>query len=159
MCILRNFGLGILLTISLSVYATGLTNLPSTNHLDSEDIQKSQIQINKANIYAINNPRKKFVGVTMERRFGLYVEDCLRKILDISQVAVSGQTLGNYGQVQLTFEIAANGAIHSIEINKSSGNKALDDTVINIVKLASPFKKFPDEIYKDIDVLGITRTL
>ena len=63
-----------------------------------------------------------------------------------------------YGQLRMTVSIKSDGSVESIEINKSSGAKVLDDAAINIVKLAAPYAAFPPEMKKNTDILGITRT-
>jgi protein TonB len=48
--------------------------------------------------------------------------------------------------------------VDSIEINRSSGFKLLDQAAIRIVELAAPFAAFPPDLSKDTDILAITRT-
>jgi protein TonB len=48
--------------------------------------------------------------------------------------------------------------VESVEINRSSGQKVLDEAAIRIVRLAAPFAAFPPGIAQDTDVLNITRT-
>ena len=45
-----------------------------------------------------------------------------------------------------------------VEIDRSSGSKILDEAAIRIIKMAAPYAAFPDDIRKDFDILGITRT-
>ncbi|MEQ1720893.1 MAG: energy transducer TonB, partial [Nitrosomonas sp.] len=65
-----------------------------------------------------------------------------------------------YGNLQLTVSIRADGSLESIEINRSSGKKILDNAAINIVKLSGQngFAPFPPNISQDTDILHITRT-
>jgi protein TonB len=65
------------------------------------------------------------------------------------------------GTVQFTLGIRSDGSLESIEINRSSGNKALDEEAIRFAKLAgqSGFAPFPAKIRQDVDILHITRTL
>jgi protein TonB len=65
-----------------------------------------------------------------------------------------------YGNLQLTVGIRADGSLESIEINRSSGEKVLDEAAVNIVKLAGQngFAPFPPDISQDTDILHITRT-
>jgi periplasmic protein TonB len=48
--------------------------------------------------------------------------------------------------------------VESVEINRSSGHKVLDQAALRIVRLAAPFDRFPDNIRADTDILHITRT-
>ena len=56
--------------------------------------------------------------------------------------------------------VRSDGSLESIEINRSSGKKVLDEAAINIVKLAGQngFAPFPPDISRDTDILHITRT-
>jgi protein TonB len=63
-----------------------------------------------------------------------------------------------YGSLLLSISIGANGNVRHVEIQRSSGNKILDDAAIRIVQLASPFPAFPENIRKDTDEIVITRT-
>ncbi len=62
------------------------------------------------------------------------------------------------GTVTVTVSIASDGALHSVEIGRSSGHKILDDAVKQIVQQAAPFAPFPLEMRRNYDVLDITRT-
>ena len=70
----------------------------------------------------------------------------------------AAKNLKLYGQLQMTVSIKADGSIDSIEINRSSGHKILDEAAKHIVEMAAPYAKFPDDVRKEIDILGITRT-
>jgi periplasmic protein TonB len=48
--------------------------------------------------------------------------------------------------------------VDNIEVNRSSGQKILDDAARRIVQLAGPYAAFPSDIAKDTDILSITRT-
>ena len=63
-----------------------------------------------------------------------------------------------YGSLQLTVAIRRDGSIDNIEINRSSGQKLLDESARRIVQLAAPYAAFPPDIAKDTDILSITRT-
>ena len=54
--------------------------------------------------------------------------------------------------------VAVNGSVENIEINRSSGQKVLDEAALQIVRLGSPYAAFPPDIAKDTDILSITRT-
>ena len=95
-----------------------------------------------------------------EYRFARYVEDWRRKIERIGNLNYpeEAKQKGIHGSLQLTVAIRANGEVESVEINRSSGQKVLDQAAIRIVRLASPFARFPDNIRVDTDILHITRT-
>ena len=54
--------------------------------------------------------------------------------------------------------IRPDGEVESVEINRSSGHKFLDQAAVRIVRLAAPFEPFPANIKSDTDILHVTRT-
>lgn len=106
-------------------------------------------------------PRRKFIGArTQEFRFARYVEDWRNKIERVGTLnypsAARDQRI--FGTLQLTVAIRADGTVETVEINRPSGQKILDDAALRIVGLAAPFAAFPPEIAHDTDILSITRT-
>jgi len=131
--------------------------------LRSLDIARLKAQIDQDHDDYQKRPKRKFVGArTKEYRFARYVEDWRIKVerignLNYPEAARKGKL---YGNLQLTVSIRADGALESIEIHRSSGEKILDQAAINIVKLAGQngFAPFPPDISQDTDILHITRT-
>jgi len=106
-------------------------------------------------------PRRKYFGArTQEFRFARYVEDWRNKIERIGTLnyptAARDQRI--FGTLQLTVAIRADGTVETVEINRPSGQKILDEAALRIVGLAAPFAAFPPEIAQDTDILSITRT-
>ena len=106
-------------------------------------------------------PRRKFIGArAQEFRFARYVEDWRAKIERIGTLnypaAARDQRI--FGTLQLTVAIRADGTVDTVEINRPSGQKILDDAALRIVGLAAPFAAFPPDIAHDTDILSITRT-
>jgi protein TonB len=129
----------------------------------SREIIRLEAQIAKDYEAYQKRPKRKFIGArTKEYRFARYVEDWRVKVERIGNLnypeAVKRDRL--YGHLQLTVGIMADGNLESIEINRSSGKKILDEAAINIVKLAGQngFAPFPPDISRDTDILHITRT-
>ena len=107
--------------------------------------------------------KRKFIGArTQEYRFARYVEDWRIKVERIGNLNYpeAARREGLYGNLQLTVCIKADGSLESIEINRPSGKRILDEAAVRIVKLAGQngFSPFPPEISQDTDVLYITRT-
>lgn len=104
--------------------------------------------------------RKKFIGArTNEYRFALYVENWKKKLERVGTLNYPEAARGKlYGTAVVTVEIAADGAVRSVEINRSSGHRILDDSVKQTVMLAAPYAPFPPEIRQDTDIISITRT-
>ncbi len=127
----------------------------------SLEIARLEAQISKDWDEYQKRPRRRFVGArTQEFRFARYIEDWRVKVERVGELnypqAARDQKI--YGNLVVTVSIKASGALDKIEVNRSSGQKVLDEAAIHIVKLAAPFAKFPDNIAKDTDILSITRT-
>jgi len=63
-----------------------------------------------------------------------------------------------FGTLRLAVLINANGTLADVEILQSSGYDLLDEAALQIVRLASPFDRFPSEIRKHSDQIEIIRT-
>ncbi len=106
-------------------------------------------------------PRRNFVGSrAREFRFARYVEDWRAKVERVGNLNYPARARQQKirGSLQLTVSIKADGSVESIDINKPSGQKVLDDAARRIVELAAPYSPFPPDIAKDTDILSITRT-
>jgi protein TonB len=106
-------------------------------------------------------PKRKFIGArTKEYKYALYVEAWRQKVEKIGNLNYpeAARNLKLYGQLQMTVSINADGSIESIELNRSSGHKLLDEAAKHIVELGAPYARFPDDVQSEIDILSITRT-
>ena len=127
----------------------------------SLEIARLEAQISKDWDAYQKRPRRRFLGArTQEYRFARYIEDWRQKIERIGTLnypeAAKNQKI--YGSLQLTVSIKADGNVENVEINRSSGQKVLDEAALRIVQLAAPYAAFPADIAKDTDILSITRT-
>jgi protein TonB len=127
----------------------------------SLEIARLEAQISREWDSYQQRPRRRFIGArTQEFRFARYIEDWRNKIERIGELnypqAARDQKI--YGSLVVTVSVKADGALEKVEINRSSGQKILDDAAIRIVNLAAPFAPFPADISKDTDILSITRT-
>lgn len=124
-------------------------------------IARLEAQISKDwNAYQ-ERPRRKFIGArAQEYRFARYVEDWRQKIERVGELnyppAARDQRI--YGSLIATVSIKANGSLERVQIDRSSGNKMLDEATVRIVTLAAPYAAFPDNVASDTDILHITRT-
>ncbi|NBR29095.1 MAG: energy transducer TonB, partial [Betaproteobacteria bacterium] len=95
-----------------------------------------------------------------EYRFARYIDDWRLKIERIGTLnypaAARDQKI--YGSLQLTVSIRADGNVDTVEINRSSGHKVLDEAAVRIVHMGSPYASFSADIARDTDLLSITRT-
>lgn len=104
-------------------------------------------------------PRKKFLGTrAAEYRFARYMEDWRLKVERVGTLNYPQAAKGKlYGTLQLSVWIKHDGSIDKVEIERSSGQRILDDAARRIVNMAGPFAPFPPDIQRDTDVLVITR--
>jgi protein TonB len=106
-----------------------------------------------------SRPRKRFVGV---RTIGIveaqYVEDWRIKVERVGTLNYPSVAKGKlYGSLMLTVSIAKDGSVASIEINRSSGHKVLDDAARRVVTMAAPYPPFTPAMLKEFEILVITR--
>jgi periplasmic protein TonB len=125
------------------------------------EMDRLEAQIAKQQDEYQKRPKKRFLGArTKEASDAMYLEAWRQKVERIGNqnypTAAREQKI--YGQLRMTVSINSDGSVESIEINKSSGSKILDDAAKNIVNAAAPYPKFPPEMKKTTDILGITRT-
>jgi protein TonB len=155
-----------------SAYQTDLPFAQSEQNqaIDASDLVQRSFEIARLEAQTAQNheayqkrPKRKFVGArTQEYRFARYVEDWRLKVERVGNLnypeAARREQL--YGNLQLTVGIKSDGSLESIEINRPSGKKVLDEAAIRIVNLAGQngFAPFPPDISRDTDVLHITRT-
>ncbi|MGZ5032037.1 MAG: energy transducer TonB [Usitatibacter sp.] len=127
----------------------------------SLEIARLEAQIRRDFQAYQERPKRKFVGArAQEYRFAQYVDNWRQKIERIGNLNYPEEAKARklYGSLQLTVAIKADGEVESVEINRSSGQKILDQAAIRIVRLAAPFDRFPENIHSDTDILHITRT-
>jgi len=137
--------------------------VPSAADIINKSVQIARLeaQINKDMDSYQKRPRRRFLGArTQEYRFARYIEDWRIKVERVGTLnypqAARDQKI--YGDLKLTVSIKADGTVENIEINRSSGQKILDEAALRIVRLGAPYSAFPDDISRDTDVLSITRT-
>ncbi len=124
-------------------------------------MERLEAQIAKQQDEYQKRPKRKFIGGrTKEYRYALYVESWRQKVEKVGNLNYpeAAKNLKLYGQLQLTVSIKADGSVESIEINRSSGHKVLDEAAKHIVELGAPYARFPDDVRSEVDILSITRT-
>jgi len=104
-------------------------------------------------------PRRKNIGArTEEYRFAQYVEDWRQKVERIGNLNYPEAARGRiYGRLMLTVKIRSDGSLEGVELERSSGQPVLDEAAQRIVRMASPYAPFPDNIRRDTDIIEITR--
>jgi protein TonB len=125
------------------------------------EIARLEAQIRREHQAYQERPKRQFVGArAAEYRFAKYVDDWRQRIERVGNLNYPAEARQKkiYGSLQITVAIKANGEIDSVEINRPSGYKVLDQAALRIVRLAAPFEPFPPNIRVDTDILHITRT-
>lgn len=139
-----------------------------SSHLSAGDLIQSSLdaaslraQIDKDMDNYNKRPRKVSIGATArEYVLARYLEDWRMKVEKVGNLNYPEEAKRQklYGTLMLTVEINADGSVRSIELNRSSGSKILDDAALRIVKLAAPYAPFSEDIRRNYDVVSITRT-
>jgi len=119
-----------------------------------------QAQIDKRVQEYQKRPRKQFIGArASEYRFAQYEEDWRMKVERFGTLNYPPEARGkHYGNLRLTVTLRPDGTVESVELDRSSGLKVLDQAAFRIVRMAAPYAPFPADIRKDTDLLVITRT-
>jgi protein TonB len=92
---------------------------------------------------------------TRESGLAEYLDGWRRRVERIGTANYPTELLGNIhaGRPTLEVVIAADGRLDDIVVRSSSGDKALDQAALKILRLAAPFAPLPENIRKDYDVL------
>jgi protein TonB len=97
------------------------------------------------------------IATPSTRQSGLaeYLDDWRRRVERIGTANYPAELLGNTdaGRPTLEVVIAADGRLEDIVVRRSSGDKALDQAALRILRLAAPFAPLPPNIREDYDVL------
>lgn len=104
-------------------------------------------------------PRVRHIGVsTQSHPYALYLEAWRQKVERVGTLNYPSEARGKiYGSLILQVALNAKGEVVETQIIRSSGHPILDEAAKKIVRLASPFARFPPEIAQETDILVITR--
>ena len=106
-------------------------------------------------------PRKTVISPrTKESAFALYTVAWRKVVEDVGSLKFPKDSAGKaiYGSVMLSIEIDRKGQLVNTNVERSSGDKRLDESALRIVRLASPFKPLPPETARDTDILVMVET-
>jgi len=97
------------------------------------------------------------IATPSTRQSGLaeYLDGWRRRVERIGTANYPTELLGNIdaGRPTLEVVIAADGRLDDIVVRRSSGDTALDQAALKILRLAAPFAPLPPSIREDYDVL------
>jgi protein TonB len=125
------------------------------------EMERLEAQIRRQQQAYQERPRKKFIGARAEEyRFATYVDNWRQKVERVGNLNYPAEARARkiYGSLLLTVSIKADGEVETVEVERSSGHKLLDQAAVRIVRLSAPFDRFPDNIRRDTDIIHITRT-
>ena len=104
-----------------------------------------------------NDDARTLLATPDTRASGLaeYLDGWRRRVERIGTANYPKELLGSIGAGRPTLEvvIAADGSLDDIVVRRSSGDKALDQAALRILRMAGPFAPLPDTIRADYDVL------
>ena len=92
---------------------------------------------------------------TQQSGLAEYLDGWRRRVERIGTANYPPELLGNIdaGRPTLEVVIGADGRLDDIVVRRSSGDKALDQAALKILRLAAPFAPLPPSIREDYDVL------
>ena len=138
--------------------------IPATEE-EAKIISTSELISNLGNLDLA--PRKKLStnrvktisSSTKDYEYRLYFEAWRQKVERIGALNYPESAKArNLGALRLTVSLNKEGNIKEIIINKTSGNKELDEAAIKIVRLGEPYAVFSPKMQKEVDLINITRT-
>ena len=136
---------------------------PSAVDIMSRSLQIARLeaQIDRDHNAYQSRPKRKNIGArTEEYRFAQYVESWRLKVERVGNLNYPEEARQKklYGTLRVTVNIRADGSLEKVEVDRSSGSKILDEAALRIIRMGAPYAEFPEDIRKEFDILGITRT-
>jgi len=124
----------------------------------SDEIATLEAELrNERQAYAKRPRRRQLTAVSTRASVDAkYLNEWRQQVESVGNMNYPNHDL--YGELTLLVAIRANGSIERMEVRRSSGLTALDDSAIRIVRQAAPFDPFPEEIRSQTDILEIIRT-
>jgi periplasmic protein TonB len=111
----------------------------------------------RAELPSGSDDARTLVATPSTRQSGLaeYLDGWRRRVERIGTANYPTELLGNIdaGRPTLEVVIAADGRLDDIVVRRSSGDTALDQAALRILRLAGPFAPLPQEIRENYDVL------
>lgn len=109
-----------------------------------------------------NRPRRYTISSasTKKRHDALYLDNWRKRIELVGNQHYPDEARQNeiFGSLRMMVTIRPDGSVAEIRVLQGSGHQVLDQAAVDIVRLASPFDGFPDELRGSVDLLEIIRT-
>jgi len=137
--------------------------LPSAAELMQESMTMAKLQpgIQRDRESQSKLPRRKWISAnTREYEYAAYMQAWVAKVERVGNLNYPEEVrrLKLVGDLVMTVGIKQDGAVETIDIQRSSGLPQLDQAATRIVRLAGPYSPLPEFINSNVDVLHITRT-
>jgi protein TonB len=147
------------------------SQLPEESALLSENSSPQDIALAIASLQAqldiqqqayANRPRRYTISSasTQKRHDALYLDNWRKRIELVGNEHYPDEARQNeiFGSLRMMVTIRPDGSVAEIRVLQGSGHQVLDQAAVDIVRLASPFDAFPDELRGSVDLLEIIRT-
>jgi len=136
---------------------------PNVSNLMSKAFQMAAASAELDQLRISNKSKKntKFITAsTSEFKYAAYQDAWRQKVERIGRINYPEEARRQKlsGKLTMTVALKPNGTVREISIDRSSGNRLLDDAARRIVRLASPYAPFPEDIRRETELLYITRT-
>lgn len=97
---------------------------------------------------------------TQQRHDALYLDNWRKRIEVVGNQHYPQEARDNeiFGSLRMMVALRPDGSVAEIRILQGSGSQVLDLAAVDIVRLASPFDPFPEELRGEVDILEIIRT-
>lgn len=97
---------------------------------------------------------------TMKANDAYYVDSWRSNIESMGRINYPQAAINCFNKCSLRVQVDINpdGTINNLKVLESSGQPALDDATIQIIRRSAPFAPFTDEMKRDTDLLEIIRT-
>ncbi len=97
---------------------------------------------------------------TQKSHDALYLDNWRRHVEAVGNrnYPLEAEHLRLYGSLRLLVSQMPDGSVNEVEILSSSGHELLDQSAVDIVRMAAPFEPFPAELRSEVDILEIIRT-
>ena len=128
----------------------------------TEEIAQLLAEMNEEEIRYAKRPRINFIDAVSAKSAveAAYIDSWVKKIERVGNTNFPKEAIQRNlsGKLILNTTIDHVGKVVDVQIDVSSGYRALDQAALRIVKLAAPYPALPAEIRKKWDQLNITRT-
>lgn len=95
---------------------------------------------------------------TREVEYAMYFKQWADKVERIGNINYPEAARGRSYRLVMTVSVLADGQVEKIEIDRSSGTRALDDAAKRIVRLGAPYGRFSAQMQSRYGVLDLTMT-